>query len=74
MDLSDPESMALHLSNLLSDSGLRNKLVAAGLSELHILTFDRIGLLKKIAVTFDTGDCAEITPFLTILILCRIYC
>ena len=53
MDLSDPESMALHLSNLLSDSDLRNKLVAAGFRRAaYFDSFDRIGLLKKIISDF----------------------
>lgn len=53
IDLKDPNSMALHLKNLIEDEHLRNQLIAAGLEKLkHFDAYDRIGVLQKVIEDF----------------------
>ena len=53
MDLKDPNSMALHLKNLIEDKQLRRRLIAAGFERVrHIDAFDRVGVLQKVILDF----------------------
>lgn len=53
MDLGDPNSMALHLKNLVEDKNLRNKLIEEGQKRLkYINSHDRIGVLVDIIKQF----------------------
>ena len=53
MDLADPQSLALHLFNLISDPDLGIRLVASGYKRIKYLdSFDHVGLLYKIVSDF----------------------
>lgn len=54
MDLKDPNSIALHLKNLINDEHLRERMITAGLERLkHFDAFDRIGVLRKVIEDFS---------------------
>lgn len=49
MDLKNPESMALHLKNLIDDEQMRNQLVAAGFERLkHFNAYDRVQVIQNV--------------------------
>jgi glycosyltransferase involved in cell wall biosynthesis len=53
MNLKDPNSMALHLKNLIEDEQLRRRLIAAGFERVrHFDAFDRVGVLQKVISDF----------------------
>lgn len=53
MDLKDPNSMALHLKNVIEDDELRNKLITAGYSRLRYFSdYDRLGTIQRIIENF----------------------
>ena len=53
MDLGDPNSMALHLKNLVEDKNLRNTIIEKGQKRLkYINSYDRIGTLVDIIKQF----------------------
>ena len=53
MDLKDPNSMALHLKDLIENKQLRNQLINAGYERLKYLnSYDRVAILKDIIDNF----------------------
>ena len=53
IDLKNPKSMALHLKNLMEDTQLRKKLIAAGYNRLKYFdNFNRLEILNKILEDF----------------------
>lgn len=54
MDLKNPQSMALHLKNLIEDKCLARRLIAAGYERLKFFeSFDRVGVLQKVIEDFS---------------------
>lgn len=53
LDLEVPETMALHLKNLIKDEQIRDQLIVAGFERLkHFEAYDRVGVLQKILQDF----------------------
>jgi glycosyltransferase involved in cell wall biosynthesis len=53
MNLKDPNSMALHLKNLIEDEQLRRRLIAAGFGRVkHFDAYDHVGVLQKVITDF----------------------
>jgi len=53
MDLKDPNSMAIHLKNLIEDKNIRNQLVKEGQKRLgYFNSYDRVGVLIDIINDF----------------------
>jgi glycosyltransferase involved in cell wall biosynthesis len=53
MDLDNPESMAVHLNNLIEDEYLSSRLIAAGYDRLkHFESHDRISVLRNVIKDF----------------------
>jgi len=54
MDLKNPQSMAIHLKNLIEDEHLAKRLIAAGYERLKFFdSYDRVGLLQKVIEDFS---------------------
>ena len=54
MDLKNPQSMALHLKNLIEDKYLARRLIAAGYERLKFFeSYDRVGVLQKVIEDFS---------------------